>query len=210
MFNDIYCLVVSNMLYFPQIYIYGIILPIDELIFFKIVIASPTSLPWQFAITWHLLPCRGQAGFDSLVTAQLYAYLREISPAQVKEAMGSCQRQLGWAEVFQDGLGSENVDFSMGIVYEKWRIFPWGFPDFVDFMGFPWIYGSDFFFGFGWWFNSWFTAEMFEAGWFFTLGLSLGRQGANRLFLYKRRLECVWIDTVFVKFSHNYKVVPHS
>ena len=101
------------------IYIYGIILPIDELIFFKIVIASPTSLPWQFAITWHLLPCRGQAGFDSLVTAQLYAYLREISPAQVKEAMGSCQRQLGWAEVFQDGLGSENVDFSMGIVYEK-------------------------------------------------------------------------------------------
>ena len=27
-----------------------------------------------------------EAGFDSLVTAQLYAYLRAISPAQVREA----------------------------------------------------------------------------------------------------------------------------
>ena len=90
------------------IYIWDVILPIDELIFFKMVKTTTKQFTTEidhfiflqrFAdnrvavndITWYLLLCRGQAGFDSLVTAQLYAYLREISPAQVKEAMGSCQ-----------------------------------------------------------------------------------------------------------------------
>ena len=33
------------------------------------------------------LCCKMQAGFDSLMTAQLFAYLRAISPTQVREAM---------------------------------------------------------------------------------------------------------------------------
>ena len=40
-------LVVSNMSYFP-FHIWDVTLPIDELIFFKTVIAPPTSIPWKY------------------------------------------------------------------------------------------------------------------------------------------------------------------
>jgi hypothetical protein len=38
--------VVSNIFYFP-FYIWDVILPIDELIFFKMVIARPTRMDWS-------------------------------------------------------------------------------------------------------------------------------------------------------------------
>ena len=39
--------------YFPYIYIYGIILPIDELIFYKMVIAPPTRI---YLVTFKVIP----------------------------------------------------------------------------------------------------------------------------------------------------------
>ena len=41
----------------------------------------------RFCVQLFLLCCKMQAGFDSLMTAQLFAYLRAISPTQVREAM---------------------------------------------------------------------------------------------------------------------------
>ena len=63
------------------------------------MVPKPTGTSWLTRLVWGSacrcvqmraalsLCCKMQAGFDSLMTAQLFAYLRAISPTQVREAM---------------------------------------------------------------------------------------------------------------------------